>query len=142
MCVIEPLVAVTVTVPLPVTEVPLEDELVCEFELLPPPPQPTIIPTATITNSASFTSLLFFDVRSRSPTIINPMAMANVPSVQGKKCGNSFGACNWTVRVVGAVTVTVAVPAVVSEVGDTVHLVPGSEVETLQVNEIAPVKPF
>jgi hypothetical protein len=74
--------------------------------------------------------------------IINPMAIANVPSVHGKICGNRVGARKLTVRVVGAVTVRVAVPAFVTEVGDTVHVVPGKLEGTLQASETVPVNPF
>lgn len=76
----EPLVAVTVTVPVPVTGVPPPEEVL----ELPPPPQPIMNPKATINISARIAIFVFFDQRSRLPTSINPMAMAKVPSVQGK----------------------------------------------------------
>ena len=38
--------------------------------------------------------------------------------------------------------VTVTVPALFTEVGETEHVVPGSDEDTLQVNATAPVKPF
>ena len=38
--------------------------------------------------------------------------------------------------------VTVAVPALVSEAGETEHVVPGSVEDTLQVNATVPVNPF
>ena len=136
----EPLIAVTVTVPVPVTGVPPDEDEVVELEL-PPPPQPIMIAIAMISITARIAIFVFFDVRSRLPTSINPMAMAKEPSVQGKKWGNSFGARSLTVRVVGAVTVTVAVPALVSEAGKTEHVVPGSDA-TAQVRDTVPVNPF
>lgn len=142
VCVSEPPVAVTVTVPVPTTEVPLDDELDCVLELPPPPPQPTITPTAMIATSASNASVLFLEARSRLPTTINPIAIANVPSAQGMKCGNSLGGRKPTVRVVGAVTVSVAAPELLSEGGDMVHWVPGSDAGTLHVSATAPVNPF
>jgi hypothetical protein len=135
----EPLVASTVTVPVPVTEVPPDED---EGAELLPPPQPIMIAIAMISTTARIAIFVFFDVRSRFPASINPMAIANEPSVQGKKWGNSFGARSLTVRVVGAVTVTVAVPEFVSETGKTVHVVPGSDEGTLQVNATVPVNPF
>lgn len=133
----EPLIAVTVTVPVPVTEVPPDEDEVVE---LPPPPQPIMIAMISIT--ARIAIFVFFDVRWRLPASINPMATAKEPSVQGKKCGNSFGARRLTVRVVGAVTVTVAVPALVSEAGETEHVVPGSDEGTVQLRLTLPVNPF
>ena len=44
-------------------------------------------------------------------------------------------------RVVGAVTVTVAVPELFSVAGETEHVVPGRE-ETVQLRATVPVNPF
>jgi hypothetical protein len=134
-----PLVAVTVTVPVPMAVLPLEEDEVVEVE---PelPPHPIMIASAIIRITARIASLVFFDARSRLPTSITPTAMAKEPSVQGKKRGNRCGGRRLE-RVVGAVTVTVAVPELVSEDGKTEHVVPGSNA-TVQVRDTGPVKPF
>ena len=46
------------------------------------------------------------------------------------------------VALLGAVTVTVAVPELVTEAGETEQVVPGSDEGTLQLRDTLPVKPF
>src|ERR1051325_4285616 len=107
-----PLVAVTITAPVPVTVLGVVDvwELEVVEELLPPPPpQPTINPSAKNTSAAISASLRPFELRSPFPANISPKAMAKVPSVHGAKCWNRRGARRLE-REVGAVTVTVVEP--------------------------------
>ncbi len=63
--------------------------------------------------------------------------MASDPPVHGK---NRERGGRRAARVVGAVTVTVALPEPVIEVGETAHVVPGSVELTLQVSATVPVK--
>ncbi len=139
VCDVLPLVPCTVTVPV-CTVVVGVDELEVEELPPPPPPQPAIIANATTVSTArrKIRSFLRHEL-SPLPAKSKPMAIANDPPVHGKN--SDLGACRLA-RVVGAVTVNVAVPGGVTELEDTLQLVPGRVADTLHASATAPLNPF
>jgi hypothetical protein len=73
------------------------------------------------------------------PAISNPIANANEAFVHGK---NSRRGARREACVVGAVTVRVAVPELVRDEGETLHVVPGRRLDTLHERAIVPVNPL